>query len=240
MNNFDFWSLEDKINDIKTTEFIGFNLSTTNAKVLKSFDIDGTEFIIITDKTVFFPRGGGQTSDIGIVKSKEVNYNVTEVRKVNDIIMHRVTGNINTLTTEEVELNIDEINRFKLEQNHSSTHILWKCIENILGFEMKQAYEMITPEEVNIEMIDESSSGLLNEDVIKQAVEAFHKLSSDDVKSNIFYENDDPMKRTVEFKGIVKEYCGGTHLKTTLDLPQIEIIKFKKKSNKYKIGFIQK
>lgn len=239
MEPIDYWQFEEQTKEIEQTDFIGFNNQICESKILKLIKLENNEQLVIVDKTTIYPQGGGQTSDEGILK-KDNEFKILEAKKINGVILHRIQGVTNFKEGDIVKISHDKDIRLKLEQNHSTTHILWSLIEKELGFSLKQAFEWITPNEVKIEMIDENSTNTLNQEIIDKAVINFHKLLDQSIESKIYFENDDLTKRVVEFPTIIKEYCGGTHIKNTNMLKEIEIKKLAKKSNKYKLTFSQK
>ena len=65
--------------DSHRTEFTAKVISCEKAK-------DG--FCVVLDQTAFFPEGGGQYADTGILGNTEV----TDVHEKNDVIFHSVTA----------------------------------------------------------------------------------------------------------------------------------------------------
>ncbi|MDI6884353.1 MAG: alanine--tRNA ligase, partial [Hadesarchaea archaeon] len=57
-------------------------------RVLRSFD----DYVVL-DQTAFYPEGGGQPSDIGILKSRGAKAQVENVVKTGEVILHRVKPN---------------------------------------------------------------------------------------------------------------------------------------------------
>lgn len=84
---------------------------------------------IILDITAFFPEGGGQSCDTGLIDGIEV-YNV---QTVNGEIVHYAKEAIEK--GKEVFCEIDFDKRFRKMQNHSGEHLLCGIIHNIYGFD---------------------------------------------------------------------------------------------------------
>ncbi len=86
-------------------------------------------FSVILDRTAFYPEGGGQPADIGVLNT----VNVLDVQEKDGVIMHMtdralepgmaVTGGINWT------------NRFLLMQQHSGEHIVSGIVHRLLGFD---------------------------------------------------------------------------------------------------------
>ena len=62
-----------------------YKYNLENVKVLKEFKLDNKNYIIL-DKTIFYPKGGGQMWDQGEIENKKV----LEVFKIEDVVIHRV------------------------------------------------------------------------------------------------------------------------------------------------------
>ena len=88
----------------------------------------GNDFSIVLDKTAFFPEGGGQTSDTGIIEGAKV----TAVTEKCGIIYHRVSAGFKIGTTVNCKIDFDA--RFDKMQNHSGEHIVSGLICNKFGF----------------------------------------------------------------------------------------------------------
>ena len=92
-------------------------------------------FKIMTDKTAFFPEGGGQASDRGFFGETEV----TDVQEENGEIYHYVTAPFEPGQT--VEGTLDYARRFSMMQNHTGEHIVSGIIHsrfdyNNIGFHL--------------------------------------------------------------------------------------------------------
>ncbi len=73
---------------------------------------------IILDQTIFYPEGGGQPSDRGIIGNARVEY----VRFQNGEIIHQVKGDIKE--NEAIKTTIDWNWRYKYMKIHSAGHLL--------------------------------------------------------------------------------------------------------------------
>ena len=94
--------------DITDTAFIDSNLQTSfsgytdyeltskviglyyDKKEIKSCDKPNSEVLIITENTPFYPEGGGQISDIGKIENDTSSLIVTNVQKINNVIVKHI------------------------------------------------------------------------------------------------------------------------------------------------------
>jgi alanyl-tRNA synthetase len=87
---------------------------------------DGNLYDVILDKTAFFPEGGGQPADTGIINGTEV----VDVQIKDGVIIHKTLSPVECGTA-ECKLNWDL--RFRRMQNHSGEHIISGIAHKIYG-----------------------------------------------------------------------------------------------------------
>ncbi|MCL4329430.1 MAG: alanyl-tRNA editing protein [Candidatus Thermoplasmatota archaeon] len=79
---------------------------------------------VVLESTAFYPVGGGQPSDTGILLSKGRDYRVTEVSKSGDHIVHRVADQGNLKQGDPVTGLIDWERRYAHMRYHTAVHII--------------------------------------------------------------------------------------------------------------------
>lgn len=84
---------------------------------------------IVLDKTVFFPEGGGQPADCGVIEEETV----VDVQKEEGVIYHYVKKPF--MPGEEVNVLIDFSIRYRRMQNHSGEHLFCGLLHKLYGFE---------------------------------------------------------------------------------------------------------
>lgn len=98
-----------------------------SASVVSCAETDGG-FLVVLDKTAFFPEGGGQDADKGEINGIEV----LDVQIKDDIIYHKLTKSLEIGAT--VECEIDWNTRFSRMQNHTGEHIVSGVIHRTFGY----------------------------------------------------------------------------------------------------------
>ena len=95
---------------------------------------DVTEKGVILDRTIFFPEGGGQSSDIGtlINSSDETTYPVTHASESGDAIIHEIS-NHNLQVGDKVICRINWPHRFDNMQRHCGEHLLSGAMYKLFG-----------------------------------------------------------------------------------------------------------
>ena len=205
---------------------------TFKGKVL-SCEPQGKKWTVELDRTLFYPEGGGQPADIGVLGGVKV----LDVHEKNDIILHTTDKPLQV--GEEVEGTIDWAHRFDLMQNHSGEHILSGIIcgkyhcDNV-GFHMGK--EMITID-LNTKIPDEDLPALeekaneaiwLNTPVeitypTKEELEALDYRSKKELEGWV---------RIVRFGEYDCCACCGTHVRLAGEIGMIKIVS----SQNYKGG----
>ena len=105
------------LNDSYIKEFTASVISCTE---------NGEKYDVILDKTAFFPEGGGQASDKGILGGIEV----LDVQEKGEDVVHTLSAPISG----EVKGQIDWALRFSRMQNHCAEHILSGVIHKMFGY----------------------------------------------------------------------------------------------------------
>ena len=98
-----------------------------SATVISCDKTDGG-FLVVLDKTAFFPEGGGQDADKGEINGIEV----LDVQIKNDIIYHKLEKAFEIGST--VDCKIDWETRFSRMQNHTGEHIVSGVIHRTFGY----------------------------------------------------------------------------------------------------------
>ena len=97
------------------------------ATVISCTETDGG-FLVVLDKTAFFPEGGGQDADKGKINGIEV----LDVQIKDDVIYHKLENPLEIGAT--VDCKIDWNTRFYRMQNHTGEHIVSGVIHRTFGY----------------------------------------------------------------------------------------------------------
>ena len=120
-----------------------------SATVLDYFD----KFIVL-DRTLFYPEGGGQPADTGVIRLDDMDggtvneLKVVDVRDVDGVILHEIDMDTDTDTDmdaigiergKQVSGSIDYRRRMAHTRHHSATHIVIWAARKVLGRHVWQA-----------------------------------------------------------------------------------------------------
>ncbi len=97
--------------------------ATAKATVVSTWE-DGRPALAL-DQTIFYPQGGGQPYDTGLIESSTTRFRVEEVRYQNDEVWHIGQFEEGEMGVgDEVTLHIDEAKRRLHARLHSAAHVL--------------------------------------------------------------------------------------------------------------------
>lgn len=96
------------------------------------FRLEKKRSLVMLDRTSFYPTGGGQPCDIGMI----AQYKVTEVEMADDgSIWHWLDGDVDLTIGKEVECEVDWQRRREMTQQHTGQHILSQAFFQLFGAE---------------------------------------------------------------------------------------------------------
>lgn len=189
------------------------------------------KILVVLNRTLFYPEGGGQPSDIGEINGVKVLY----VYEEEDIVYHHVEK---ILEDKKVLCKIDFDKRFDHMQQHSGEHLLSGAIlklynGNNKGFHLGEDYVTL---DIDIDgMTDEmlkNAEDEVNSYIYKNTEICTYVVSKEESKNFPMRKqiNVDEDLRIVEAKGMDCCPCCGTHVLRTGEIGIVKIIK----SERYK------
>ncbi len=202
------------------------------------------EGVFITlDQTYFYPTGGGQPYDTGIVRRGNDIFKIIFVKKEAEEIVHEVSD-IGLKEGDTVHGIIDWERRYILMRYHTAAHILSHVITEATGalitgnqLEIDKARIDFSLENYDQEKIE----GYITEanKVVKDSHEIKWYILPRKEAENILGEKMTSLAkgfseeiqdvRIVDIIGFKKEACGGTHLKNTSEVGEIKFVKAENK-----------
>lgn len=203
--------------------------------------VAGDKVIVVLDKTTFYPEGGGQAGDAGLLvnKNEDIVVEVIDTKKgANNTIKHIgivKSGMINT--GEKLSTIVDKEIRMASARNHSATHLLHKALKEVLGEHVNQAGSLVTSERLrfdvtHFEAITKEELKVIEEKVNDVIFESLNitceNMSINDAKNKgamaLFGEKYGDEVRVVSMGDYSIELCGGTHLTNTSQIGMFKIL----------------
>jgi len=194
---------------------------------------------IVTDRTVFYPEGGGQVGDVGMWSWDGGTAEVLDARKpVPGMIAHRVELKSGSLSVgDTVSMQVDEWTRRRTQANHTGTHLLHAALRNVLGESARQMGSLVAPDRLRFdyaarapltpEQIREIEDQV-NREVLLDKPVAKDVVSRDEANERgaiaFFGEKYGERVRVVTVPGYSVELCGGCHVPTTGEIGAFKIV----------------
>lgn len=238
-----------KLDESVASEFDGYkelNASGIVKAIVKDNEIvesaeAGEKVVIVLDKTTFYPEGGGQAGDCGLLtnEAEDIEIEVIDTKKgANNTIKHIgviKSGKVNT--GEKLNTSVNKEVRMASARNHSATHILHRVLKDVLGDHVNQAGSLVTPERLrfdvtHFEAITKDELKLIEEKV-NDAILASLEINSENMNINdarekgamaLFGEKYGNEVRVVSMGDFSIELCGGTHLTNTSQIGMFKIL----------------
>ena len=98
---------------------------------------DGATHAIVMDKTCFYPEGGGQEGDHGVLSTDSIHCTVLDTRKVGPHVLHLTDGPFDK--GDLVHGSLDWKRRKQLMDHHTAVHIVGGAARRVLGPHIYQA-----------------------------------------------------------------------------------------------------
>jgi misacylated tRNA(Ala) deacylase len=193
---------------------------------------------VALDRTAFYPTGGGQPHDTGVLADSRV----VDVRKEGDLVWHTLDGPV-PAEGAQVQGEIDWARRHELMRTHTALHVLCGVIWNRWGkavtggnmepLEARMDFEFDPlPEGFGAEV-----EALVNDELrADRPIEVSFLPRSDALqdedlirtKVNLIPESVTEI-RVVDIVGLDKQADGGTHVRSTAEVGRIVVTKTESK-----------
>ncbi|MDH3193059.1 MAG: alanyl-tRNA editing protein [Acidimicrobiia bacterium] len=197
---------------------------------------------IVLDSTVFYARGGGQPGDTGTLVGEFGELNITDTFRVKGDPIHQFDGKPPRVG-ERVTATIDWGRRYLLMRTHTALHALTAIIYRDFG--AKVTGGDMKPGVARMDFELASMSREFAEDIARKLNDELHRgydteirfmdrevaLADPDLirtKVNLLPESLRTI-RVVDIVGLDKQADGGTHVRSTLEVGSIQVLKTESK-----------
>ncbi|MCK5303837.1 MAG: hypothetical protein KAJ72_01205 [Candidatus Heimdallarchaeota archaeon] len=203
---------------------------------------------IKVDKTLFYPSGGGQLSDLGIIVYQQQEIKVVGIKKREDGNWLQIDSGADSILKEGVEvlLQLNWDRRYSFMKSHSSQHLISHVLKRLFDIETLKAN--FDDEKIDIEVsrnlskaeiseVLQESNRLINEgaEVISIIVDKdeYKRKYRDIARGKISNENTVRLIQLGKGEGYDLTCCGGVHVKNLSEIKGIFLDTFKGNSLKF-------
>lgn len=210
-------------------------LRSTSARVTALIDDNG----VVLDRTVFYPVGGGQPGDTGVlVLSDGSALRVADTRKCGDEIVHLLDEPPAALPIgEAVEARIDWERRYAHMRMHTGLHLLGAILKfpvtggsisaarSRLDFDMQETVDKPAVERALNELVDSDHTvrtRWISDEELAAQPELVRTMSVSPPRGA-------GRVRLLDIEGVDLQPCGGTHVRSTAEVGRLRLGKVQKK-----------
>ncbi|MFW6097392.1 MAG: alanyl-tRNA editing protein [Chloroflexota bacterium] len=198
---------------------------------------------VVLDRTAFYPGGGGQPYDTGVLGAGETRWPVKRMKRVKGQIVHVLEGDDLPEVGDLVDGALDWDRRYELMRTHTAMHVLcgviWRDYEaSVTGGNMeplkgRMDFEFETMKAELVDAIEEavnkeiSAARPVTVDILPRE-EAFQIPDLIRTKINLLPEGIEEV-RVVEIEGLDLQADGGTHVANTREVGPVRVVDYKSK-----------
>jgi Alanyl-tRNA synthetase len=198
---------------------------------------------VILDRTAFYPTGGGQPNDTGLLAESRV----VDVFEDDAGIIHHVVEQIGALAAgQKVEGRIDRARRLDHLQQHSGQHILSQAFVQACGAETRSFHLGSRTSTIDIELQSPS------DDHMRAAEEIANAVIFEDRPMRVHLVNEEearqlPLRKEAAVEGTIRVIeisdfdwspCGGTHAKGTGQIGLVTIKSYERAKKMTRVEFV--
>jgi alanyl-tRNA synthetase len=197
------------------------------------------EKFVVLDQTCFYPEGGGQPGDIGVLQASGGSIRVVDTQKVGRVIVHQIDGKPPRVG-ESVRGSIEWDRRISLMRHHTGTHLVLGAARRVLG---QHAWQAGAQKGVESSRIDISHYERITEEQVREIERLATEVALQDIPVESEWLPREKAEQAYGFKlyqgGVVPgrelriikigdwdvEACGGTHCTRTGQIGAIKILR---------------
>jgi misacylated tRNA(Ala) deacylase len=196
--------------------------------------------------TAFYPGGGGQPADTGVLKSAAGEDAVTAVRSADGLVWHRTT--LALAAGERVAGRVDWLRRYQLMKYHTLLHIVNTVMLDTHGARITGADIGVAQARIDFDVegpLREASAAVeaaVNAVIARSLALEAAFVPEDELTRNprlvrtleVAPPVENGRVRTLQIAGFDVQACGGTHVHNTSELGRCRIVRVDNKGRRNK------
>jgi alanyl-tRNA synthetase len=216
-------------------------LKEFDAEILRIIKLDN-RYGVVLDRTAFYPLGGGQPADKGVIKSEHEEVRVVDVRMERGAVVHFADGVIGQIAGgDHVKGIIDWTRRFALMRIHTAAHLMSEAVRKVVGSPLAIVGSGIDVDKARLDLAYNESLGPLLLEIEKVANQVVKEnrpveirtMPREDAENYVakFHESLKILPpqvrkvRIVEIKDWHACACGGIHVKATGEIGVVKVLR---------------
>jgi alanyl-tRNA synthetase len=219
--------------------FVGYETLEAETAVIAAEELaeNGSPVALMKlEESPFYPEGGGQVADSGLIRWDDARAPVADVYRVGDDQVIRVEGPAPE-PGGRVEAQVDHAARHATMRNHTATHLLHAALRERLGTHVRQAGSAVRPDKLRFDFthgapLTAAELSAIEDRVIEwiKASRPVRALHMDRPEAEalgaiaLFGEKYGDWVRMIEVDDVSRELCGGTHVANTAEVGIFTIV----------------
>ena len=212
---------------------------------LREFDatvVEAAEGGVVLDRTAFYPGGGGQPADTGVLRAGGAEYRVKSVSRSGGSLVHRTQGGAPDVG-EPVRGVLDWGRRFELMRTHTALHVLCGVVWRDFGAQVTGGDMKPLTARMDFELEHMTADFARRvEDLVNAEVAAARPVRTRTLPRDEAFLIPDLIRtkinllppaiqevRTVEIVGLDLQADGGLHVHNTGEVGRIRVVKHESK-----------
>jgi alanyl-tRNA synthetase len=226
------------VNQSPPSDFVGYERlrAETSVAAARQLGENRNRFVKL-EESPFYPEGGGQVADSGVVRWEGGEAGVADVYRVGEDQAIRLAESDGPQAGARVEALVDHEARHATMRNHTATHLLHAALRERLGTHVRQAGSAVRPDKLRFDFTHgaplrpEETRAI--EDRVNEWVKASRPVRAMQMSRSeaeamgamaLFGEKYGDWVRVVEVDDVSAELCGGTHVANTAEVGIFAIV----------------
>ena len=231
------------------SKFVGYDVFRTESKIRRFSLNEQGQLQFILDVTPFYAESGGQVGDHGTLEQNAKKWNVVDVQKQGDSIIHFCENQSSEIEKNSPESSleftpddspltvvVDEELRLSTTNNHTAAHLMHEALRQVLGEHVNQAGSLVNPEilrfdfthfekvsETQLEEIENIVNAVIRKNIPTDIYEIPFQQAIDSGITALFGEKYGDVVRVVKVSDFSEELCGGCHVEATGQIGQFRV-----------------
>ncbi len=210
---------------------------TSLAAVESDHHDGGGRVLAKLEESPFYPEGGGQVADSGLVRWEGGEAKVADVYRVgDDQALALEAGGTRRSPAPRSRPRSRRFARHATMRNHTATHLLHAALRETLGTHVRQAGSAVRPDKLRFDFthgaaltpkeareIEDRVNDWIKQSRPVRAIQTSREEAERLGAMALFGEKYGDWVRVVEVEGVSRELCGGTHVANTAEIGLFKI-----------------
>ncbi len=221
-------------------EFVGYDFLEVEVQIVKYRKVtqkNKSFYQIVLNLTPFYPEGGGQVGDTGVLENAQGDkIFITDTKKENNLIVHSADKLPENLDG-KFHATVNKDKRNKTALNHSATHLLHHALRTVLGTHVEQKGSLVNADYLRFDfshfakVTDEEmqkiqahmDAAILANIALNEQRNIPIAVAQEKGAMALFGEKYGDTVRMIQFGDSI-ELCGGTHTTSTGKIALVKVL----------------